>query len=435
MLKKSKYTFFEEIDKGIYLHYSPMTNRFLLLNQNKHHLLDGCANGDLDSLPQEFKDLLFDNGFIVNDDVDETKMVLDRRLALMEDKSMYNVVLNTTLDCNLSCWYCYENRIAGSFVSDKVIEAIKKNIIDRYETHPFATLKVSFFGGEPFLYFKGIRQLLDFSKTFCADRDIELIADFTTNATLLTPQIIDYLSQYRCHFQITLDGCEQHHNAIKVDKVNKINTYRKTIATLKDINDKIENRLIALRINFDNQTLKGISEILGHVDFLDRTKSYIILKKVWQLPTDKVDKEALVDALQLVLDSKFLADYYVMPKGSVCFAEREGQVLFNYDGGIFKCTTICSFDHENSLGELDYETGKIKWNTEKITDWYADMQPRHCKDCKWFPACLGPCNRQLIAHNQEKICTFDAFNLTEAEYLMYLFKYNLLLKELSHQKP
>ena len=149
------------------------------------------------------------------------------------------------------------------------------------------------------------------------------------------------------------------------------------------------------------------------------------------LPTDKVDKDALLDALQLVLDSKFLADYYIMPKGSVCFAEREGQVLFNYDGGIFKCTTICSFDHENSLGELDYETGKIEWNTEKISDWFADMQPQYCKDCKWFPSCLGPCNRQLIAHNQEKICTFDAFNLTEAEYLMYLFKYNLLLKELS----
>ncbi len=96
-----------------------------------------------------------------------------------------------------------------------------------------------------------------------------------------------------------------------------------------------------------------------------------------------------------------------------------------------KCTTICSFDHENSLGELDYETGKIEWNTEKISDWFADMQPQYCKDCKWFPSCLGPCNRQLIAHNQEKICTFDAFNLTEAEYLMYLFKYNLLLKELS----
>lgn len=42
------------------------------------------------------------------------------------DASMYQVMVNTTLDCNLNCWYCYENRIAGSFLKSEVIEAIKR---------------------------------------------------------------------------------------------------------------------------------------------------------------------------------------------------------------------------------------------------------------------------------------------------------------------
>lgn len=35
-----------------------------------------------------------------------------------------------------------------------------------------------------------------------------------------------------------------------------------------------------------------------------------------------------------------------------------------------------------------------------------------------------------MANKGHKICTFDSFNLTEKEYLMYLFKYNILQKEL-----
>lgn len=62
-----------------------------------------------------------------------------------------------------------------------------------------------------------------------------------------------------------------------------------------------------------------------------------------------------------------------------------------------------------------------------------DMQPEHCKNCKWFPVCLGPCNRQLIAHQGEKICTFDASSLTQKEFLMYLFKYNLLKNEIYNE--
>ena len=118
-----------------------------------------------------------------------------------------------------------------------------------------------------------------------------------------------------------------------------------------------------------------------------------------------------------------------MPKGCVCFAERKNQVLFNYDGKIFKCTTISKFNDENALGKLDMISGKIHWNEEKMKSWYSDMQPSYCKTCKWFPACLGICNRQLLV-NKDKICTFDACNLTQKEYLMYLFKYNILKDEL-----
>lgn len=121
-----------------------------------------------------------------NDTIDECGNILVGKEKMVNSDRLYNVVVNTTLDCNLSCWYCYENRIVGSKLSSGVIEAIKKNIYLHYETTKFKTLKLSFFGGEPFLYFDGIKQLLDYSNVFCSERSIELIADFTTNSTLIT---------------------------------------------------------------------------------------------------------------------------------------------------------------------------------------------------------------------------------------------------------
>ncbi len=429
-MKKSIYYLNEKISDDIFLYFSSMSNSFLLINKDTHTLFEKCNNENLTSLPPKIFKALKENMFIVSKDCNEIDMAMKRRKVFENNQDVYNIIINPTLDCNLSCWYCYENHIKDSKISHEIINAIKQNIKYEYSTNPFNVLKISFFGGEPFLYFKAIQNILNFADEFCKDHNLELIADFTTNATLLTKDIIIYLKQFRSHFQITLDGNEEHHNKIKVDNTNPQNTYRRSIESLRLIYKYIPNHYIAVRINFDNQTLRGIDSILNDIDFLDRRSSYIILKKVWQLKVKDMDKEALIGAIQKVFERNFLPDYYVMPKGCVCFAERRRQALINYDGGVFKCTTISSFDTHNSLGQLNTTTGKITWDGNKIHDWFVDMQPDYCKECKWFPICLGCCNRQLMAHKGEHICTFDAFNLTQKEYLLYLYRYNLLYHNL-----
>ena len=430
-MRYNRYILKEEVLKGKYLYYNSFSNQFLLLNEKNNSLL---VNVDIDTLEQEnpnLYNLLLDGQFIVPDDFDELSITLFRKNKMQSDSSYYHVMINTTLDCNLNCWYCYENKVVGSKLSSEVIEAIKKNIVLEYETARYNTLKVSFFGGEPFMNFKGIKEVLDFSNSFCREKDIELIADFTTNAVLLNKERIDYLKQFRCHFQITLDGDREVHNRIKKDHLNpNRDTYQQTIDTLHLIEENIPNRWTAVRINFDNRTLSKIDEIISDIDFMDRHYMYVILKKVWQVNTEKVNVELLYEAIQKLFDKQFLVDYYLMPKGYVCFAERQREVLFNYDGKVFKCSTISSFNDENAFGKFDLETGIVNWNISKLTPWFKDIVPDYCKECKWFPACLGPCNKQLMAHKGERICTFDAMNMGDKEFLMYIFKYQLIQKEI-----
>lgn len=121
-------------------------------------------------------------------------------------------------------------------------------------------------------------------------------------------------------------------------------------------------------------------------------------EKVWQLEKDKVNVPLLHASVQKFLDKKFLLDYYIMPKGDVCFAERHREVLFNYDGKVFKCSTISSFDDKNALGEFDLQSGQVHWNETKLSYWLKEMLPQNCIDCKLLPACLGPCNEQIMLH-------------------------------------
>lgn len=64
--------------------------------------------------------------FIVEKDVDEKKKALLKIESNWEDKKMYQLIVNPTLDCNLSCWYCYENRVAKSSVDEETVRGIPK---------------------------------------------------------------------------------------------------------------------------------------------------------------------------------------------------------------------------------------------------------------------------------------------------------------------
>lgn len=56
--------------------------------------------------------------------------------------------------------------------------------------------------------------------------------------------------------------------------------------------------------------------------------------------------------------------------------------------------------------------------------------PLKCKNCEWFPACRGVCNKRRIEEKGEHLCGLKGLNLSRKEYLMYLLKYNLLKEKM-----
>lgn len=236
---------------------------------------------------------------------------------------------------------------------------------------------------------------------------------------------METISHFPCVFQITLDGNRKQHNKIKFTKDRKLDTYQFTVNNIKKILEIIDNCFVAVRINFDAQTLNNFDDILEDIKDLDRKRVKIILKRIWQVNDNVINKEILLDTIQKLFDNNFIVDYYT--QGGLCFAEMLNEAVVNYDGKVFKCTTIDEFDEHNSYGYLDTETGKIIWN-KKISTIGYDLTKDKCKKCKLYPSCLGPCTLHLM--NGDDACFIETLNLSLAEYLMFLYKNEMIRKKI-----
>lgn len=190
---------------------------------------------------------------------------------------------------------------------------------------------------------------------------------------------------------------------------------------IKQIQSKINQSHIFLRINFDEHTLNTFDSILYDIYEFDRHRTTVILKRIWQVGENKVNKYQIIDAINKLLEKGFVVDYYT--QGKLCFAERMNEVVVNYDGKVFKCTTIEKFNEENSYGKLNCETGQVEWKQTKLSECTMYLRPEKCKACKIYPSCYGPCNNHILVGQNN--CFIESMDLTKEEYYLYLYRNNL----------
>lgn len=410
----------QQLDANLYLYTNFFNERQVLINSRYHNLLNDDIDSFIAGYPEESTQLI-EEGFIVTAENDEFNTYLHQRINERKDTSMYHIIVNPTLDCNLNCWYCYEKRVKGSRIDETIIDGICKNIINSFSRIDFKCLKLSFFGGEPFLQWPAIKKIIEFASTFCNENHIELFLDFTTNATLIKKSYLDFLRNYACQFQITLDGNPSQHNKIKYFSKANIDTYQRTLDCIYAIQSYIPVSTVYVRINFDAETLRYFKTILDSLKKLDRKRTVVILKKIWQVDCADVDRHLINTALDELLNSGFIVDYY--GQGGWCFADKDNQVTINYDGKIFRCTTIDVFDDSTALGILKSETGELIWNKERIKYLENDEISEKCKSCQMLPKCGGPCRKQMEMGMTNK-CFLDDQGITLEEYAVTMLQIN-----------
>ena len=138
------------------------------------------------------------------------------------DFPLQRMVLNVTNQCNLNCGYCYEysedkitiTKDKPKYMSDPVAQAAIDMLFRESVGRP--KLHVTFFGGEALLNFPLMKSAVAYADAKAAEEKRKVEYSLTTNATLLTEEIADFLAEHRIGVTVSIDGDKELHDRMRV---------------------------------------------------------------------------------------------------------------------------------------------------------------------------------------------------------------------------
>lgn len=335
------------------------------------------------------------------------------------------LTLNITNKCNLKCNYCFEHNKNGYQMSDDIaIKALDK-CYNNYELHKDemkAPFMVNFFGGEPFLNFSLMENLMKYARQ--KNYDIEF--GVTTNLTILTDHMIDVIEEYELGMLISIDGIREIHNR------NRCGSYDIVKRNIQKLLDKHLGYLLEARITVMPQdayklfeSVKSIVD-LGLVNIapvpvtdVNWSESELndlrnSLRKIWEwlfeIYNDDNNKKnisikVIEDYLEKVLTFEAIPEQF-----SVCSAGCNSNCSIGTNGEIMPCHqrhTIADKHNELIFGNISSDDIKeINFNN------FTRNSLLNCEKCIAKNVCRGGCpsenltvngNANLMNENQCKI--------------------------------
>lgn len=433
-MKKSKYNIRIPIE-NIVVYYNSFTDQFLALSHHGDAVFNDVEweNTFVKVYPAQFAKLK-ELGFIIDSNRNEISEIRFQNKQEAFNSREHFIMVYPTQDCNLKCWYCYESHVADSFMNKNVQDRIVRQIEKRIEVNAFDSLKVAFFGGEPMLGFEEIAYSLGKRlKTIVTGAGKSFQTFFVTNATMIGNKEIDMLKELNPYFQITLDGNRKKHNVVRVRKNDARPTYDDIINAIKGIVDGIfhtgnyKQPIITVRINYDNDTLANLPELIADLGDIDHSAIMIHLERVWQTRKTVNDEQRMM--LREMIHTLIFQGFYVSHgcfgnKRVSCPAESVDYFIVNYDGNLYRCNGRTLLLNQKE-GELSLN-GDVVWDKTKQSErlGLATFENSNCLNCKMLPRCMGPCSQKLAEHKgfSKAICTMETMDITLKEYLLLEFE-------------
>jgi len=180
------------------------------------------------------------------------------------DYPLQALVLNVTNQCNLACTYCYE------FGADKISTQTGKPKYMTPETARTAVdflldsardrkaVHVTFFGGETLMNFRLLKDTVEYANARAAETGRRCTYSLTTNATLLTDPIIDFLNDNAVGVTVSIDGGKESQDSRRIYKSGK-GSYDVIEPRLKSLIAKHKTRAVTARVTLT----AGNTDVVG----------------------------------------------------------------------------------------------------------------------------------------------------------------------------
>lgn len=325
-------------------------------------------------------------GILLDDDVSEKNIVdFERARSMLCGAPAFCVM--TTTGCNARCPYCYEKGTPVSTMSDAVAHDVAKYIISCIK--PGESFDIEWFGGEPLINPSPIdiitealekTSLLDHARISMASNGI--LFDSNTIEKAATTWHLE-------HVQITLDGTEARHDAIKLGN-GKSGAFSRTVDNIMALAEAGVYASIRVNIGPENeadiiQMLENLAPLMSgneNIGFY----AYPLFSPVRAESKDTVKRIIRVTeriaSLGLRSPANVYQLYYLQSR---CLATNYRGATIAPDGNIYGCSHC--LDERSHFGDIwhhdPYHPKRIAWSNPSLPD--------YCSDCILLPMCQGGC--------------------------------------------
>lgn len=373
---------------------------------------------------------------------EEIDKELSMRLLRKEKKTkIIKVTIVTDLFCNMNCLYCYEARMLEEKKSEKLkVSTLLAFLEKQCEKNENTQLQLELVGGEPFMPHN-----IPFLEELIAcirERALPVSLSVTTNGL----NICDYIEEIRRwdirDFQITIDGLGETHNRRRIPHDRSVNGFEKISKGIGCLLE--ENRFVSLRVNIDENNVKGIPELARYI-----IQSGWNLAALWpyiypvtqsgsaEYKLDKSEYEILKMILAVLKEESqeirkvFYLDFHGLdylenilhgeiPKLRVTFCGVSNeQFVISNDGNIYSCWW--------GLGMEKFAIGYLDGRSEKLDDEKIECFKNRsvllidrCKKCKFKYICGGGCTyNEWVKHRSTTEGNCAEFDCIFNEYIEY----------------
>ncbi len=305
------------------------------------------------------------------------------------------LIMKPTLDCNLSCKYCYFSDVR---THDKMTLSTLKNLFEKL--NKYHNITFIWHGGEPMLM--GIdfyKRAIELQKNYemCAKNTIQ------TNLTLLTPEWIPFFKDNKITVGTSLDGVREVHD------LNRSGSFNKVVDGIKQLKEKeievgvvsivtdltlpylyenfelFKSLNVSVRINPEMQSKGNLNSITIASKNYEFTNKFYYDLWIHNKPIDIEPMSGIDNCVRnacklrgcLFSDLNCVGEFpAVLPNGNVCHCGR------------FTFEDVAKLGNVN---DREFTFGFSNQKTEMLYDMNESRMEKCEKSCQFFCICHGGC--------------------------------------------
>jgi uncharacterized protein len=377
------------------------------------------------SLSASMRRTLVGGGFLVSPRADELAEIRER-FARARVQTPMVLTITTTMDCNLGCYYCYEER-DDSRLEAADLPALLAYIRRRLEASGKARLHIDWYGGEPLLNAEFIEAASPAIQQLCRTHGVQYAASVISNGTAWPDDVGNFVARHAIRqVQVSFDGLKRNHDKRRrylapAARAEGASSFDKAIALVDKL---LDHARVDVRFNIDRNNkhdLVPFYELARDRGWFARIHPAVIQPArvaVYSESSKFLRRSELsvseFDELRGLLRERFgsiapieeseVPDKFPYPKTGVCAALARDSTVIGADGTLYRCGLQAG---EKSRGVGTLQTGSLKGIPIRTQgdvqrhqhEWWQGYDPTHlpkCSRCSFLPICWGGCPKKHL---------------------------------------